>query len=268
MNFGGFNMGHMGGMGHMHGHHGMGMGMGGFDRFSRPINWSALGKFDNIPEKVQKHLLKVYATLATGLLAAAIGVQLDFKYHVAGMFTQIALFGAVAGLAFIGDLMNRLIVFHVAGLLIGCNLSPLFMSVAAYRPDIIMTAFMGTAVIFACFSASALVAQRRHFLYLGGILGSAMSLMCTFRMWNFIMGGTLSSGMYMVELYMGLAIFMAHIIFDTQMIIEDAHSGRRDFVAHAMDLLTDFVAVFVRLLIILMRNADQQKRKDERDRRR
>ena len=53
----------------------------------------------------------------------------------------------------------------------------------------------------------------------------------------------------------------------TQMIIEDAHTGRKDFVAHAMELLIDFVGVFVRLLIILQRNA-QKKSEDERNRRR
>jgi hypothetical protein len=47
------------------------------------------------------------------------------------------------------------------------------------------------------------------------------------------------------------------------MIIEDAHTGRKDFVAHAMELLIDFVGVFVRLLIILQRNA-QMKSEDER----
>jgi hypothetical protein len=51
------------------------------------------------------------------------------------------------------------------------------------------------------------------------------------------------------------------------MIIEDAHTGRKDFVAHAMELLLDFVGVFVRLLIILQRNA-QRKSEDERRRRR
>lgn len=175
-------------------------------------------------------------------------------------------------------------------------------------------------MIFVSFSAAALVAKRRHFLYLGGILASAISGLCTLRMLNFFMGGTLSAGLFAVELYGGLAMFMCYIIFDTQvctlrhlfqkqkqarkaesrgfycgarsvlcepgqmcaalaaefsawsvacvqMIIEDAHTGRKDFVAHAMELLLDFVGVFVRLLIILQRNT-QKKSEDERRRRR
>lgn len=110
--------------------------------------------------------------------------------------------------------------FHAAGLLMGINLGPLLAQVAFYRPDIILTALLGTAMIFVSFSAAALVAKRRHFLYLGGVLGSAISILCSMRMLNFFMGGTLSAGLFAVELYGGLAMFMAYIIFDTQMIIE------------------------------------------------
>eukprot|EP00960_Hanusia_phi_P028669 747545-Hanusia_phi.AAC.1 len=51
------------------------------------------------------------------------------------------------------------------------------------------------------------------------------------------MGGTMSAGLYEIELYGGLFMFMAYVIFDTQMIIEDAYANRKDFVAHAMELL-------------------------------
>ena len=86
-----------------HGFHGHGMpGMGGFaNHFQRPLNWSALGKFDSISPQVQKHLQKVYATLAGGILAAALGAFIDSKHHVAGVMTQLSLFAAVIGLMFI-----------------------------------------------------------------------------------------------------------------------------------------------------------------------
>jgi FtsH-binding integral membrane protein len=250
--------------GNMHGMHGSGNGF--FNHFQRPLNWSALGKFDNISPPVQKHLQRVYATLSGGILAATLGAFLDYKFHVAGMMTQLSLFGAIIGLSFISDVYNRLAVFHAAGLLMGINLGPLLGQVAFYRPDIIITALTGTTMIFISFSAAALLAQRRHFLYLGGVLGSAISILFSLRMLNFFMGGTLSAGLFAVELYGGLFMFMCYIIFDTQMIIEDAHSGRRDFVSHALELLMDFVGVFVRLLIILQRNA-QKKSENERRRR-
>ena len=65
------------------------------------MNWSALGKMADISPQVQQHLLKVYATLCTGILAAGLGTFVDYKFYVAGIMTQLALFAAVIGLNFI-----------------------------------------------------------------------------------------------------------------------------------------------------------------------
>uniref|UniRef100_A0A7S0E806 Bax inhibitor 1 n=1 Tax=Hanusia phi TaxID=3032 RepID=A0A7S0E806_9CRYP len=234
-------------------------GMGGM----RNMDWNSIGKMDQLTPQVQRHLTKVYAALSGALLAAVLGAYYGWKFAVTGVWTQIALFGCILGLSMIRDVYNRLIVFHAAGFLMGCNLSPLLAMVALHNPQLIVTALMGTAMIFICFSLSAMYAKRRHFLYLGGMLSSAISILCTFRFLNFIMGGTMSAGLYEIELYGGLFMFMAYVIFDTQMIIEDAYANRKDFVAHAMELLIDFVAIFVRLLVILTRNAEK-KREDER----
>ena len=44
-------------------------------------------------------------------------------------------------------------------------------------PVIPLIAFVGTVVVFACFSLSALLANEDHILYISGFLSSAMSLM-------------------------------------------------------------------------------------------
>lgn len=42
------------------------------------------------------------------------------------------------------------------------------------------------------------------------------------------------------------------MIYDTQEILERAYQGELDYVKHALTLFTDFVAVFVRILVIMV----------------
>lgn len=58
--------------------------------------------------------------------------------------------------------------------------------------------------------------------------------------------------MHIWQLYFGLLIFLGYMVFDTQEIIERAHYGDLDYVKHALTLFTDFVAVLVRILIIMV----------------
>ena len=129
---------------------------------------------------------------------------------------------------------------------------------------VLFTALVGAGVVFACFSVAALLARRRSYLYLGGILSSAMSLFITMRFATWFVGG--GAALFQAELYGGLLIFAGYVVFDTQLAIEKAESGRGDVISTALDLFVDLVAIFVRLLVILMKNA--QSKDEERDRRR
>jgi hypothetical protein len=53
-----------------------------------------------------------------------------------------------------------------------------------------------------------------------------------------------------------------------QMVVERASAGDMDIVQHALDLFVDFVAIFVRVLIVLMKNTEQRDRREREKKRR
>jgi Bax inhibitor 1 len=56
-----------------------------------------------------------------------------------------------------------------------------------------------------------------------------------------------------LQVYFGLLIFLGYMVYDTQEVIERAHHGDMDYIKHALTLFTDFVAVLVRILVIMVR---------------
>ncbi|XP_042493713.1 bax inhibitor 1-like [Macadamia integrifolia] len=109
---------------------------------------------------------------------------------------------------------------------------------------------------------AAMLAKRREYLYLGGLLSSGLSILFWLHFASSIFGG--STALFQFELYFGLLLFVGYIVVDTQEIIERAHLGELDYVKHSLTLFTDFAAVFVRILIIMLKHAaekDQKKRR-------
>jgi hypothetical protein len=52
------------------------------------------------------------------------------------------------------------------------------------------------------------------------------------------------------------------------MVVERASAGDMDVVQHALDLFVDFAAMFVRILIVLMRNQEARERREREKKRR
>ncbi|XP_015706667.1 bax inhibitor 1, partial [Coturnix japonica] len=224
--------------------------------FDRTINLDALFKFSHISASTQAHLQRVYGSFALCMLLAAGGGYVS-------VLTQLGQLSVLCGLCSLGLMLGLMRTPHsrdtelqrlgmLAGfaLLTGINLGPSCKMCIAIDPSPFPTGLPGTAAIFGMLSrSSALYARRRScFLYLGGFLLSALSC-CVLS--TLFMPCLDSTWLFTANLYMGLMLMCGFVLFDTQLIIEKAESGDKDYIWHCVDLFLDFVNIFRELLMIL-----------------
>ncbi|WCJ25783.1 BAX inhibitor 1 [Euphorbia peplus] len=229
--------------------------------------YDSLKNFRQISPLVQNHLKQVYLTLCCALVASAVGAYLHILLNIGGLLTTFACLGCMCWLLSVPQYeeQKRVGLLMAAALLEGASVGPLIHLAIQMDPSVLITAFVGTSVAFGCFSAAAMLARRREYLYLGGLLSSGLSILLWLHFASSLFGG--SAAIFKFELYFGLLVFVGYVVVDTQEIIEKAHLGDLDYVKHALNLFSDFVAVFVRILIIMLKNSAEknEKKKKRRD---
>lgn len=143
----------------------------------------------NSEPHVRHHLVRVYACLTATTLCAAVGAIVHlFGIFEAGLLSAFGSIGLVLYLSFAADdpktFYTRLGMLLGFGFLTGNSIGPLLDLVISVEPSIIITALVGTAVVFISLSCSALLAERGSFLFLGGIFMSIFSTMALFGLAN------------------------------------------------------------------------------------
>ncbi|KXZ55273.1 hypothetical protein GPECTOR_3g41 [Gonium pectorale] len=229
-------------------------------------------KFSHLARPVQQHLQRVYATLGVALLLSAVGCFLDLQYNIAGWITGLASFGCMVALSLTPSspqtLNKRYGLLAGFSLCQGAALGKLVGLAVHINPGLVLTAFLGTSAVFVSFTLASLLSARRSFLFLGGWLASAVMGLFVLRLGSWLVG---SRGLgFEMELYGGLLIFAAYVLLDTQLIVEKAAAGYTDHIKAALDLLVDVLAIFARLLIVLMKNQaqrEERRRRSEKKRR-
>ncbi|KAD0215457.1 hypothetical protein E3N88_44620 [Mikania micrantha] len=225
----------------------------------------SLKDFRQISPLVKNHLKLVYLSLCFALLASAVGAYLHIIWNIGGVLTTLATLGCMSLLLAIPlyEEKKRVCMLMLSALLQGVSIGPLIKLAINFDPSILVTAFVGTAIVFACFSGAAMLAKRREYLYLGGFLSSCVSILLWLHFASSIFGGSLSLN---IMLYSGLLVFVGYMVYDTQDIIEKAHLGDLDYVSHALTLFIDFIAVFLRILVIMLKNSDDREERRKRRR--
>jgi len=226
-----------------------------------PSGVESLKNVSGIASEITAHLRKVYLTLAATTGSAACGVVFYLYTQFPILISFVASFAILLYLLFTTgedlskvdenrkDAPNKGLALLMAfGFFQGAFIGSLVQVVLQIDQNIVALAFVGTVAIFGSFSGSALFAKRRTYLFLGGFLGSMLSSLLLLSLLNLFLG---SEWMHVMMLYGGLFMFCGFVLYDTQMIIEKANLGSRNHVRHALDLFIDFMAIFVRLLIIL-----------------
>jgi FtsH-binding integral membrane protein len=251
-----------------YGRHSQGMGnfFSGFNTQPRmPTNWDFTGIMD---DKAQRHVQQVYVTLAGAVGVAALGVMLYMQTHMSLWLPAIASFGLLMWLAATpnspSNLAKRQLQLGGVALCQGMVIAPLIEVNLQVDPGLLLTAFGCTAALFGCFTAAAFLARRRQYLFIGGALGSAMSMLMVIRLVNMF---SRSESLWTAELYLGLLVFSGYVVFDTQLIIERAHASNPDPVTDALQLFLDAVGLLVRIIVILMKNKNKRERRSNNNRR-
>ncbi|CAL1401709.1 unnamed protein product [Linum trigynum] len=231
-------------------------------------SYDSLKNFHQISHVVQAHLKQVYLTLCCALIACGIGSYLHILWNIGGLLTTFACLGSMAWLMSTPSYQEqkRVSLLMTASVLQGASIGPLIELAIDIDSSLIITAFVGTAISFGCFSAAAMVAKRREYLYLAGLLSSGLSILFWLQFASSIFGG--SASVFKFELYFGLLLFVGYVVVDTQNIIERAHVGDLDYVKHAIELFTDFVSIFVRILIIMVKNSMEKENEKKKKKKR
>lgn len=123
--------------------------------------------------RVQQHLKNVYTCLLAATFCATLGVY----FSMAGWlnYPRLAVFASIITSVWLFSIeFNARTQMQCFGLMAatafftGIYLSPLINLAIQVDPQIVMTAFLLTTIVFVCFTLSALFTQKRTYLYLGG----------------------------------------------------------------------------------------------------
>ncbi|UJR25660.1 hypothetical protein I4U23_007011 [Adineta vaga] len=228
------------------------------------FNLQTLLDFSTLQPRVQLHLKNVYTCLLFSTLCATLGVYFSLNGWL--NYPRLAVFASIITTIWLFTLdfnaqtqIKCFSLMSATALFTGIYLSPLINLAINVDPQIIVTAFLLTTIIFVCFTLSALLTQKRTYLYLGGILGTGTTIMFVLSLMNLFGRSQL---LFNVNLYLGLFIACGYILYDTQLIVARATHGDMNYVKHAILLFIDLVDLFVRISIILLKNSQNKNKKN------
>ncbi|XP_045478444.1 probable Bax inhibitor 1 [Harmonia axyridis] len=215
-----------------------------------------------------EHLKNVYVCLAVSILSAAVGL-LSIGSLLKNLLSIALLSTGGSTLFFLLVLIlpdipdkNRSLRFSFllgfAGFS-GIGLTNIFRSVMQYDPILSITALLETCLIFSSLSACAIFSERGRWLFLGIPL---TVLLFTLIIVSFANVVDESKAVSRAIVYLSLFAMCGLVLYDTQVIIERYNNKDADFIGQTMNVFTDFIGIYRRLLIIGVDNKLRETSED------
>ncbi|VVB08227.1 unnamed protein product [Arabis nemorensis] len=140
-----------------------------------------LKDFSRVSPAVQNHLKRVYLSLFCILVASAFGAYLHMLWNIGGMITTLG--WVVSTLEHFHSCpphehQMRFSLLFLFGLLQGDSIGPLIKSAIDIDPRCFVVPFLPNTRPELCL---AMLARRREYLYLGGMLSSGLSMLALLR---------------------------------------------------------------------------------------
>ena len=157
------------------------------------FNFATLFKFQDLSDKTQSHLVRVYTMLVVCSLVCAFGMYVNTAIILSGFFLN--LLSIVLSCYFIYQVVNRenleesrLIYLGALAFQMGFLVGPAMHLLVEIHPQIVVQALLYTGASFTSFSLISLLSKRRSFLFLGSIIVTMMQAMLLYRLFGWLAG--------------------------------------------------------------------------------
>jgi len=223
----------------------------------------------SLSSEVSHQLRNVFLCLAGAMLTSCIGVIFYIQTSFSPIMSFLGCIALIIALAVSQPrtnfnivetspsipskktMMIRVLLLLGFGFFQGSSIGSLVQQALEMDSKLVFIAFFGSLSIFGSFFLSALFARRKSYLFIGGFLWSCLSNLVWLCIFNLFFQ---TEFIFLISLYGGLVLFCGYVLYDTQVMIEKINMGDKDYVNHAVALYLDFINIFIRVLIILMRN--------------
>lgn len=221
-----------------------------------------------LSKKTKTHLQNVYYEMTVGLCITTLSLCFALISCFMNQAILPILYALTIPLAIVqfglifymiySNTYNKKAYFYTFSALEGLVLVPLVHIANTIDNSLVITALITTIIVFGSFTYLSFHTNKRSTLYLSGILSSCLITLAVLSLINLFLHSEI---LFKIDLYFGLLVFCLYIIYDTQLIIKEADDGNYDIIYHAMTFYLDFINIFVRILILLMKNKNDKKKK-------